>query len=153
MDKFRIAYNRSTGEEFNQDIFHDTLIKCRGIDGIETMTDRERENYIYISFKTNMFREKQYARNKNRVSLTKDIDVTYNHWTEFMDGRAKLIEYLNKEFDKNAFEQYCEWIIEKKTVKEIENLYQEKGLYYKFRKMQDKILKFYGSDLYQMSDI
>ena len=72
--------------EWDEDIFQDTVIKC-----FDTITKNGKlkdpspqgiENYFFISFKTNLKREKQYARNLKRDLnyTTEKVSEAYESW-------------------------------------------------------------------------
>ena len=72
--------------EWDEDIFQDTIIKC-----FDTITKNGKlkdsspqgiENYFFISFKTNLKREKQYARNVKRDLnyTTEKVSEAYESW-------------------------------------------------------------------------
>ena len=72
--------------EWDEDIFQDTIIKC-----FDTITKNGKlkdpspqgiENYFFISFKTNLKREKQYARNLKRDLnyTTEKVSEAYESW-------------------------------------------------------------------------
>lgn len=139
--KCEIAYHRATGEAFDPDIFHDTLIKCA--DKIGTMNDVEIDNYIYISFRTNMMREKQYARNKFKLDC-EIPDIPISPKFDVINDINKLRASVDNKFGINTFEELCEWVIDKKNIHEIEKAFNEKGLYYKLRKVKKWIKEMYS---------
>lgn len=72
--------------EWDEDIFQDTILKC-----FDTITKNGKlkdtspqgiENYFFISFKTNLKREKQYARNLKRDLnyTTEKVSEAYESW-------------------------------------------------------------------------
>ena len=58
--------------ELDEDIFHDTLLKCVKTCNKLDLTIDQLSSYIFISYKTNYLRELEYARNKNRD----DVDLS-----------------------------------------------------------------------------
>ena len=61
--------------EFDEDIFHDTLLAC-----MEKVTDESQfMNYLFISFKTNLSREKQYHRNSMRDEMPENYEYDVNN--------------------------------------------------------------------------
>lgn len=67
-NKFR-KFCTEKSYEFDEDIFSDTYMKvyetiCRN--GLEDNTEKGFDNYTFKSFKQNLQREKQYARNEKR---------------------------------------------------------------------------------------
>ena len=77
---------KTFGHESNEDIFHDTILKCMSCSG-KLLSESQIKNYIFISYKTNFKRELDYARNKNR-----DEDVELQDLDE-LDFDRSLIDY------------------------------------------------------------
>lgn len=97
-----LAYCRNRGEEFDDDLFHQTVINCYDtITKKGKMTDpspKGMKDYFFKAFKTNMIREKQYARNKNRTALEDFVTA----WESFLEScpsaDEKVEEDLRKDF-------------------------------------------------------
>lgn len=152
-NKFYITYRKATGESMDEDVFHDTLIKCAERlteDEMATMTEESLINYTYIAFKNNMFREKQYARNRYKADL--DIDECFgaNDSSDYWDMRCQIKDYIIRHFDEKTFEECCQWIIDRKSVKEIEYDNNDNNLYYKFKKVKELVVKEFGDDLHHI---
>lgn len=92
--------------EWDEDIFEDTILKC-----YETITKKGKlkdtspqglENYFFISFKTNIQREKQYARNMKRDLnySTEKVAQAYEDWynSYHTSSSEKLKSDLWKDF-------------------------------------------------------
>ena len=65
-----INFCREKGYQWDEDIFQDTILKCHDAINkkgkLEDTTDQGIQNYFFISFKLNLKREGQYARNQKR---------------------------------------------------------------------------------------
>lgn len=92
--------------EWDEDIFQDTILKCN-----DTITKNGKlkdtspqgiENYFFISFKTNLKREKQYARNLKRDLnyTTEKVSEAYESWynSYHTSSTEKLKSDLWKDF-------------------------------------------------------
>ena len=117
--------------ELDEDVFHDTLLKC---DKKFDKDDKQIINYIFISYKTNYLRELEYARNKNK----EDVEVND---LELLDRDCDLTDYttiqdliINKfgEHEWDLFEEY----IAGNSISDISKNHKEKGLYYRFNKIK-----------------
>lgn len=100
--------------QFDEDIFSDTLLKIYDIvekKGLEDMTDGGIENYLFMSFKNNLKREKQYYRNRAKKEIT-GLSETYD-------------EYYNENNDPP-------------THKIINDLYQDFSVIYIIRKVEEQ---------------
>lgn len=124
----------------DEDIFHDTIIKCIDTCKENELTPEQLKNYIFISYKRNYIREQEYARNKNRsdlpegydISILDDINIDY----EFV--KKKVIEVFGED-EWRLFEDY----IYGSKVSDIERDNSEKGLYYRFNKIKNYVKKLF----------
>ena len=87
---------------FDEDVFGDTIIKIHDIiatKGLQDLTDDGINNYIFISFKRNIAREKQYARIANRSEL-EDLSKAYDHYynSENEPETVKLFHDLKEDY-------------------------------------------------------
>ena len=99
-------YCRENSLDFDEDIYQDTILKCyeaiakKGF--LADTSNQGIENYFFISFKMNIKREGQYARNcKRDMNYTSDnINSLYESWynANYSDARTKLINDLWKDF-------------------------------------------------------
>lgn len=108
-DHYQELYNRfqafcnDKNYEFDEDIFQDTVLKCyQLIDKqgyMKDTTDKGIENYFFMSFKQNLQREKQYARNQKRDGNVVDLSGLYERYTNtLLTQREKLKSDLYKDF-------------------------------------------------------
>ena len=88
--------------EFDEDIFQDTILKCYNLikrKGLEDISDKGIENYFFMSFKQNLQREKQYARNQKRDGNVVDLSGAYSSYLEtLLTQREKLKADLYKDY-------------------------------------------------------
>lgn len=124
----------------DEDIFHDTIIKCIDTCKENELTPEQLKNYIFISYKRNYIREQEYARNKNRsdlpegydISILDDINIDY----EFI--KKKVIKVFGED-EWRLFEDYIYGF----KVSDIERDNSEKGLYYRFNKIKNYVKKLF----------
>ena len=91
---------------WDEDIFSDTILKCYDAIAkkgeLNDKTDQGIQNYFFISFKMNIKREGQYARNMKRdLNVTSDnINDVYEEWynENHTTSRQKLLSDLWKDF-------------------------------------------------------
>lgn len=131
---------KKLGVIIDEDIFHDTLLKCIKTCNKLDLTIDQLSNYIFISYKTNYLRELEYARNKNRddvdISTIDDckldrIDIDYNKIRDIIVGRFGESEW-------KLFEDY----IYGASISDISKECCEKGLYYRFNKIKNYTKQF-----------
>jgi hypothetical protein len=107
-DHYQELYNRfqafcnDKNYQFDEDIFQDTVLKCYNLikrKGLEDISDKGIENYFFMSFKQNLQREKQYARNQKRDGNVVDLSGVYERYTNtLLTEREKLQADLYKDF-------------------------------------------------------
>ena len=88
--------------KFDEDIFQDTILKCYNLiqrKGLEDISNKGIENYFFMSFKQNLQREKQYARNQKRDGNVIDLSGAYSEYLEtLLTQREKLKSDLYKDY-------------------------------------------------------
>lgn len=132
---------------FDEDIFHDTLLKCiEKYDEINFKTDEEFISYIIVSFKTNLKRDKLYAVNSKRY----DGEIEY-FASEFRDSNDNsdidinfLIEEIINNFDEESTNKFIDWLINQMTIKDINKKYNCDNSRYTIDKIKDYIKKNYN---------
>ena len=108
-DELKAKYKAFCGlnnYQWDWDIFQDTIIKCYDAIAkkgkLNDTTAQGIENYMFISFKLNIKREGQYARNMKRdLNITSDnINGVYEEWYNENNttSRTKLLTDLWKDF-------------------------------------------------------
>lgn len=94
-----INFCREKGYQWDEDIFSDTILKCyEAINKkgkLEDTSDQGIQNYFFISFKMNLKREGQYARNMKR-----DLNVSSDEIEELYE------DYYNKNNSSSAQKVY-----------------------------------------------
>lgn len=100
------AFCQLNGYAWDWDIFQDTILKCHDAiekkGKLEDTTPYGIESYFFISFKLNVKREGQYARNMKRdLNVTSDnINDVYEEWYNktHTSSRVKLLNDLWTDF-------------------------------------------------------
>ena len=102
--KFK-EYCRLNNYQWDWDIFQDTIVKCHeliGKRGLLNKTPYGIESYFFVSFRNNVRREKQYARNVKRdLNYSSDnIGRAYEDWynANKLTTRDKIISDLWKDY-------------------------------------------------------
>ena len=102
--KFK-EYCRLNNYQWDWDIFQDTIVKCHeliGKRGLLNKTPYGIESYFFVSFRNNVRREKQYARNVKRDLnySSENIGRAYEDWynANKLTTRDKIISDLWKDY-------------------------------------------------------
>lgn len=97
-----VAFCNDKKYEFDEDIFSDTYLKIYDKIlkyGIKDDSDKGFDNYMFISFKINTIRDRQYARNQKRDGNVINLSGAYETYknTELTE-QEKLKSDLKKDF-------------------------------------------------------
>ena len=119
---FSKSYKYSTGEDLDEDVFHETILKCCDVEKLEEMSEKAILDYVYRAFKQNMLREKQYYRNKMTDSITEDTENSLVRRENFSGNYdyELLISYLENTYGKDLVELLFKWKIDGYSIKELE---------------------------------
>lgn len=139
---------KSRNLDFDEDVFHDTLLKCvEKYEELDFKNDEEFISYIIVSFKTNLKRDKLYAVNSKRY----DGEVE-DFESEFKDNTNNysnididiIIEEINREFGEDDCNKFSDWLINQLTIQEINNKYNCKNARYIIDKIKNYIKENYN---------
>ena len=133
---------RKTMTDFDEDIFHSTIISCYNtikLKGLTDLTEQGMKNYLFKSFKMNTKRETLYMRNARRDFNISGSDAMsiyeknglYEETTEEKIRKQLLNDYsvvyilnlVEKNFDTISF--YCfrlKWLIPKMTYQKLREI-------------------------------
>lgn len=98
------SFCASTSQKFDPDIFQDTIIKCYDrINKTGSMKDTTKQgckNYLFMSFKINLKREKQYCRNAKKDGNIENISELYELYSNLTKStqEEKLLRDLYLDF-------------------------------------------------------
>lgn len=128
---------------FDEDIFSDTILKCyEAINKkgkLEDTTDQGIQNYFFISFKMNLKREGQYARNQKRDrNVDSDsINDLYENW--YNDNNVSAMEKIKSDLFKDFSVLYIMTVVEDNFDTEHFYLFKLKTLgNLTYKQLQDK---------------
>lgn len=133
---------RKTMTDFDEDIFHSTIISCYNtikLKGLEDLTEQGMKNYLFRSFKMNTKREALYMRNLKRDNNITDSDAMSiyernglnEETTEEVTRKQLFNDYsvvyilnrVEENFDTISF--YCfrlKWLIPKMTYQKLREI-------------------------------
>ena len=142
--KFKyINFCREHNYVFDEDIFSDTILKCyEAINKkgkLEDTTDQGIQNYFFISFKMNLKREGQYARNQKRDrNVDSDsINDLYESW--YNDNNVSAMEKIKSDLFKDFSVLYIMTVVEDNFDTEHFYLFKLKTLgNLTYKQLQDK---------------
>lgn len=138
----KYEWRKMETSEFDEDIFHDTLIKCMDKFNDRKFDENEFKAYINSSFKMNVIRSKQYY----DVSMKSDTDVETLDSTVTMQFNCDfntIIKDIKEKFGNESCEKFLDWL-EDKSIKEINEMYNCKNSRYLIDKIKDYIKDKYN---------
>lgn len=128
---------------FDEDIFSDTILKCyEAINKkgkLEDTTDQGIQNYFFISFKMNLKREGQYARNmkRDRNVDSDSINDLYESW--YNNNNVSAMEKIKSDLFKDFSVLYIMTCVEDNFDTEHFYLFKLKTLgNLTYKQLQDK---------------
>lgn len=138
-------YRKLNTSDFDEDIFHETLIKCIEIfETKETFNENDFMPYIITAFKTNVIRSAQYFSNSMKSNTdVENINVETNNKID-IDFNLILNDVKNT-FGYENYEKFMDWI-ENKSIKEINENYNCNNSRYIIDKIRNYINKTYNND-------
>lgn len=146
-DKFKCLlmaeWRKYSKMQFNEDIFHDTLLKCIERFSNETdKTDNDFKAYLVAAFKNNIFRDGAYHRNMKNVDMEVNSFKIPVNLTSNLDIDL-IIKSIEKVFDKTYALQFEDWI-NGSTIQQINQKYNCTNARYNI----DRMLKFCKKNFY-----
>lgn len=142
--QFTIAVKKSLKKDFNEDVFHDTILKCSEKEWSEDVTDEDLLNYLFMAYRTNLIREGQYACNKYTVITDDFPDIPLNDIEDnydYYDLIDKIKSYITKQYNAKTFEECYDRVVYGKSIKKLEKEYQDTNLRYKLDKIKKEVKK------------
>lgn len=133
---------RKTMTDFDEDIFHSTIINCYNtikLKGLTDLTEQGMKNYLFRSFKMNIKREALYMRNARRDNNISDSDAMSVYERNGMDEETTedkirkqvlndysvvyILNRVEENFDTISF--YCfrlKWLMPKMTYQKLREI-------------------------------
>ena len=133
---------RKTMTEFDEDIFHSTIVSCYNtikLKGLTDLTEQGMKNYLFKSFKMNTKREALYMRNAKRDTNITSSDAMSIYEKQELDEETTeekirkqllndysvvyILSRVEENFDTISF--YCfrlKWLIPKMTYQKLREI-------------------------------
>ena len=141
----KYEWRRKSNEEFNEDIFHDTLVKCITHLEDKTMTKEEIIAYFVGAFQINCLRENMYACNSKRSEEEiGDIEIDGETTISSLSMDYKIILKKIEIIFGKEYKEIFKMSMEGYSVKEITEETNYKTVRYKLDTMKNWIKKNYS---------
>ena len=136
-------------ELFDEDIFHDTIIKIDKNLGKKLLNDCEYEKYMCKSFRTNLVRDKLYHRNSKTEHLFDfsqyDQPFTKDYVEHTIDFNM-VLNLLYQNFGLKMARAYIDWL-SGYNIKEVMIKYEIDSGYYWVKKITNFIRGYYKNKM------
>lgn len=134
---------------FDEDIFHDTIIKVDKILDKKILPENDYEKYMHRSFRTNLVRDKLYHRNSmtNHTFDFSEYKIPFTEeYVEHTIDFNNVIKILDKKFGMTLTKAYIDWL-SGYSIKDIMYKYEIESGYYYIKKMTEFIRGYYKCDM------
>ena len=128
---------------FDEDIFHDTLLKCMDKFEEKEFNENDFKAYLTQSFKINVVRERLYYNNNMRSDTDVEIIEKETFDVSYIDVNT-ILENVKSKFGNENYEKFLDWL-DDKSIKEINEKHYCNNSRYIIDKIKDFIKKKYGS--------
>lgn len=127
--------------QWDEDIFEDTILKCyeaiQRKGKLNDTTPYGMESYFFISFKLNLKREGQYARNMHRVIM--DDDDFFKAFSEYTESKGTEHDKLRHDLYVDFACMYIVHLVEENFTSDHTYLFKLKTLCgYTYKQLQEK---------------
>lgn len=135
---------------FDEDIFHDTIMKADSTLGQKNLTPNEYERYMYKSFRTNLVRDKLYYRSSMPhhsfdLGLEYKMPFTEDYVEHTIDFNS-AIKILDKKFGMRMTKAYIDWL-SGYSIKDVMIKHEIDSGYYHIKKMTEYIRGYYENEM------
>lgn len=134
----------SSNGTINEDVFHDTLIKCMDkFNNREEIKNNDFVPYFVKSFKNNMLRNKLYSNNSN-IEFYEDIEqisIIDNDCLSEFDIEI-ILEDIRDKFGKDYNDKFIDWL-DNLTISDINRKHNCKNSRYVIDKIRNYIADNY----------
>ena len=131
-------------QSFNEDIFHDTLMKCMERFNDEEFDENIFRAYLVSSFKTNVYRERLYHFNSCRCDADIEKLDIFEKERVSIDYNIIMDDVFSK-FGSDNYNKFIDWT-EGSTIKELNEKYGVNNCRYVIDKIKDYILQNYTKE-------
>lgn len=136
-NKFLTATSLNT---INEDIFHDTVLKCYDLlneDKIDINNTQNAMAYLFASYRMNLYRNRLYANNKPKMNLL-EVDLECNNNIDYICDIHTLNTILIDKFDAKLVEMFFNFMLGD-TIPNLQRKYNTNNLKYQFKKIRNYI--------------
>lgn len=126
--------------EFDEDVFHDTLLRC-SITYKDDINDFKKiKAYLWVSYKINVLNKKQRTKRGENIDELTDFDIIDEVYVPEIDEIYDMVrEELTNEFGEQLTNIWFEHVVLNKEYEELEQQYNIHNIHYLFKKIRKYI--------------
>ena len=125
---------------FDEDVFHDTIIKCGEIYKDDANDYKKIKAYLWVSYKTNLINKLERTKKMESFEELVDFDIIDEEYIPEMDEMMDIVQYeLYQEFDADIVNIWFKHIMENKEYDELEEESGINNIHYQFKKIRKYI--------------
>jgi hypothetical protein len=125
---------------FDEDIFHDTIMKCAEAYKDSDTDIKKIKAYLWISYKTNLINKLERYKPMESLEELKDFDIIDIEYLPEMDELLDVVQFeLYNKFDSDIVNAWFEHVVNNKTYEDIEKTFNIHNLHYQFKKIRNYI--------------
>lgn len=126
--------------EFNEDIFHDTILKCSATYKDDIKDFKKIKAYLWVSYKINVLNKLQRTKHMENIDELEGFDIIDDIYIPEIDEIFDIVrEELTNKFGEFSTNIWLEHIIMEKEYEEIEEEYGINNVHYLFKKIRKYI--------------
>lgn len=125
---------------FDEDIFHDTIIKCGEVYKDDTKDYKKVKAYLWVSYKTNLINKLERTKRMESFEELTNFDIIDEEYIPEMDEMMDIVQYeLYQEFEADVVNIWFKHILENKDYNELEAESGIHNIHYQFKKIRKYI--------------
>lgn len=126
--------------EFNEDIFHDTLLRCSVTYRDDVNDFKKIKAYLWVSYKINVLNKMQRTKRMENIDELEGFDIIDEVYNPEIDELFEIVRTeLYDKFGEFITDIWFEHVILEKEYEEIEEEYDIKNVHYQFKKIRKYI--------------
>lgn len=126
--------------EFDEDIFHDTLLNCCRVYKDDTKNVEKVKAYFWVAFKTNMLNKQKRCKHMENIDELEDFDIIDEEYVPEMDDLVELVRNeLYEEFGQEISDMWFKHVIMNETYEKLQEETDVHNIHYQFKKIRKYI--------------
>ena len=126
--------------EFNEDVFHDTLLKCCETYKDDNADIKKMKAYFWMAFKTNMLNMVQRRKHIEDIDSLRNFDIIDDEYIMEIDEFVEIVrDELYMEFGKEVSDLWLKHVANNEHYESLEKESGVENIHYQFKKIRKYI--------------